>query len=100
MDEKERSQQEMEYILDGITTRMQMAMESITDSSKNALEKMAQSNRMMKSAVIWVCVVMILSLLIMAGGFIINNKLNQENHSRTAACSCEVTAYETLSELG
>ena len=99
MDEKERSQQEMEYILDGITTRMQMAMESITKTSKDATDKMAESNRILKSCIIWMCVVTILSLLIMACGFIIDHQLSkQPSQPRTAAC--EVMANETLSELG
>ena len=52
MNEKnERSQQEYEFIMEGITTRMQMA-----------LEKMAESNRLMHSAVKWVCGVSILIL--------------------------------------
>lgn len=45
MDEQEkRAQQEWEFVLEGITTRMQMA-----------LEKMAESNKLMHSAVKWVC---------------------------------------------
>ena len=45
MDEQEkRDSQELEFILEGITTRMQMA-----------LEKMAESNKLMHSAVKWVC---------------------------------------------
>ena len=100
MDDNERSPQEMEYILDGITTRMQMAMESITATSKNATEKMAESNRIMKCSIICVCVAMILALLIAIGGTIITIQLIHENQSRTAASVCEVTAHETLSELG
>ena len=100
MDEKDRSQQEMEYILDGITTRMQMAMESITKTSKDATDKMAESNRIMKTSIICVCVAMILALLIAVGGTIITIQLVHNNHSQPAACACEVTAHETLSEPG
>ena len=39
MSDNERTQQEYEYIMEGITTRMQMA-----------LEKMADSNRMMSES--------------------------------------------------
>ena len=99
MDEKERSQQEMEYILDGITTRMQMAMESITQTSKDATEKMAESNRIMKTSIICVCVAMILALLIAVGGTIVTIHLIHENHAQPAACACEVTEHETLSQL-
>lgn len=99
MDEEKRSQQEMEYILDGITARMQMAMESITKTSKDATEKMAESNRIMKSSIICVCVAMILALLISIGGTIITIQMIHANHAQTAACACDVTADETLSEL-
>lgn len=99
MDEKERSQQEMEYILDGITTRMQMAMESITKTSKDATDKMAESNKAMKSAIVCVCIAMILALVISIGGTIITIQMIHANHTQTAACACEVTANETLSEL-
>lgn len=45
MNEQEnRSAQELEFVLEGITTRMQIA-----------LEKMAESNKLMHSAVKWVC---------------------------------------------
>ena len=100
MDEKERSQQEMEYILDGITTRMQMAMESITKTSKDATEKMAESNRIMKSAIMCICVAMILALLISIGGTIITIQMIHANHSQPAACVCEVTPDEAVSKLG
>lgn len=50
MDENEkRTPQEYEFIMEGITTRMQMA-----------LEKMADSNRLLHSAVRWVCAVSII----------------------------------------
>ena len=49
-----RSQQEYEFIMEGITTRMQMA-----------LEKMAESNKLMHSAVKWVCSVSILTLCVL-----------------------------------
>ena len=50
MDENEkRTPQEYEFIMEGITTRMQMA-----------LEKMADSNKLMHSAVRWVCAVSII----------------------------------------
>ena len=100
MDKKERSQQEMAYILDGITTRMQMAMESITKTSKDATDKMAESNRIMKTSIICVCITMILALLISFGGPIIAIKMIHEYHAKPAASACEVTEYETLSKLG
>lgn len=56
MNDEER--QEYEFIMDGITTRMQIA-----------LEKMAESNKLMHSAVRWACSVTIVTIL--ALGFII-----------------------------
>ena len=55
MDEQEkRGTQELEFILEGITTRMQMA-----------LEKMAESNKLLHSAVKWVCAVSIVIVLVL-----------------------------------
>ena len=100
MDEKnERGPQEMEYILDGITTRMQMAMESITKTSKDATEKMAESNRIMKSSIVCICVAMILALLISITGTIITIQMIHANHAQSAACACEVTTDETVSQF-
>ena len=57
MSEKEnRTPQEYEFIMEGITTRMQMALEKIADSNK----LMADSNKLMHSAVRWVCAVSII----------------------------------------
>ena len=53
-DQEKRSTQEWEFVLEGITTRMQMA-----------LEKMAESNKLMHSAVRWVCAVSIVILTVL-----------------------------------
>lgn len=55
MNDSERTQQEYEFVMEGITTRMQMA-----------LEKQSASVR-------WVCVVMILTVMLVIAGFIVNN---------------------------
>ena len=73
MDEQERSQQELEFILDGITTRMQMAMEKITESNREALGKISESNKLLHSAVKWVCAVSIVIVFVL-GAIIILNK--------------------------
>ncbi|MBQ7655142.1 MAG: hypothetical protein IJS41_01395 [Clostridia bacterium] len=63
MDEQEkRGTQELEFILEGITTRMQMA-----------LEKMAESNKLLHSAVRWVCAVSIVIVMVL-GAIIILSK--------------------------
>ena len=54
MNEQEREPQEYEFIMDGITTRMQIA-----------LEKMAESNKLMHSAVKWVCAVSIVIVIVL-----------------------------------
>ena len=58
MSEQERQQQEIEFIMDGITTRMQIA-----------LEKMSESNKLMHRAVIWSCAVTIVAIIVL--GYII-----------------------------
>lgn len=78
MDEK-RQQQEYEFVMEGITTRMQ-----------TALEKQSASVR-------WVCIVMLLTVMLVISGFIINNviMINHVNNIRSG-----VIASETVSELG
>ena len=53
-DQEKRSTQEWEFVMEGITTRMQMA-----------LEKMAESNKLMHSAVRWVCAVSIVIVTVL-----------------------------------
>ena len=85
-DNNERTPQEYAYIMDGITVRMQ-----------TAIEKMAESNKLFRSTVKYVCIVMILVVLIMASGFIINNviMINHVNSLRSSMAG-EVVTYETV----
>ena len=53
-EQEKRSAQEWEFVLEGITTRMQMA-----------LEKMAESNKLLHSAVKWVCAVSIVIVIVL-----------------------------------
>jgi len=53
-EQEKREQQEWEFVLEGITTRMQMA-----------LEKMAESNKLMHSAVKWVCALSIVIVVVL-----------------------------------
>lgn len=73
----ERQQQEYEYVMEGITTRMQIA-----------LEKQSASVR-------WVCIVMLVTVLLIIAGFIVNNviMINHINDIRSG-----VSAYETVLE--
>lgn len=77
--ERDRTPLEYEYIMEGITTRMQ-----------TALEKLSSSLRL-------VCIVMLLSLLAVCASFIINNviMINHINGIRS-----EVGVHETVPELG
>lgn len=54
IEQEKREQQEWEFVLEGITTRMQMA-----------LEKMAESNKLMHSAVKWVCALSIVIVVVL-----------------------------------
>ena len=78
MNENERQQQEYEFVMEGITTRMQIA-----------LEKQSASVR-------WVCIVMLVTVLLVIAGFIVNNviMINHINGIRS-----EVGVHETVSEL-
>ena len=100
-DKNERGPQEMEYILDGITTRMQLAMEKITDNSKNAMEKMAESNRALRSSNRWLCVTLLAVMIIVVSGFVLTTHLWIGHVSRIRASAVsEVITGETLSQPG
>lgn len=76
--EEKRQQQEYEFVMEGITTRMQIA-----------LEKQSASVR-------WVCIVMLVTVLLVISGFIVNNviMINHINDIRSG-----VSASETIPEL-
>lgn len=86
-DQNSRQQQEYEFVLEGITTRMQLA-----------LEKMADSNRMMSECNRRLCTMLIVALVIVVLGFITNNviMINHVNEIRGSG----VSAHETVSQLG
>ena len=86
-DQNSRQQQEYEFVLEGITTRMQLA-----------LEKMADSNRMMSESNRRLCTMFIVALVIVVLGFITNNviMINHVNEIRGSG----VSAHEEVSELG
>ena len=77
MSENERQQQEYEFVMEGITTRMQ-----------TALEKQSASVR-------WICIVMIVTVMLVIAGFIVNNiiMINHVNNLRNG-----VSAYEAVLE--
>ena len=86
MEKNDKQQQEYEFVMEGITTRMQIA-----------LEKMADSNRMMSDTNKRMCRMMIVTIVIFALAFLINNVLmiNHINEIRGSG----VSASETVSEF-
>ena len=82
---EDRSPQEYAYIMDGITTRMQLA-----------IEKMSESNRMFRSTVRWVCLIMLIVVMVVVGGFIAETKIwiGHCDNLRT-----EVVASETVPQF-
>lgn len=84
--ERDRTPQEYEFIMEGISTRMTMA-----------LEKMADSNRMMSENNRRLCHTMILVVIIVALAFLVNNviMINHINDIRS-----EVGVHETVPEFG
>ena len=86
----EKQQQEYEFVMEGISTRMTLA-----------LEKMADSNRMMSESNRRLCHTLILVVFIVVLGFILYTQLwiNHVDHVRSSVAS-EVGASETVSQLG
>lgn len=77
MSDNERMQQEYEFVMEGITTRMQ-----------TALEKMSAAMR-------WMCITSVIMLLLAVAGIIISN-LIMINHTNDVISG--VSAYEAVSE--
>lgn len=68
MSDQERQQQEWEFVMDGITTRMQMAMDKLSDNNKALRETM-------RSIVKWVCIFALVMTLLTVVGLILNNRM-------------------------
>lgn len=93
MENRERLQQEYEFIMEGITTRMQIA-----------LEKMSESNRMMSETNKRLCDtitnhnrMIVVVVLIVVLGFIVNNMVWIDN---VKAIRSGVSTHEAVSEIG
>ncbi len=91
MNENERQQREYEFVMEGITTRMQIALEKMSESNR----MMADNNRRQGKVMIAVLIIVIL-------GFIINNiiMINHVNDIRKNAASEVVSVNEEIPELG
>ena len=82
-----RTPQEYEFIMDGITTRMQMA-----------LDKLAESNKLVVGITRLVCVTMIIFVLaLLANNYI---WIRHTNAMRDQTIVSEVAAGEEVSKLG
>lgn len=77
MGDNERLQQELEFVMEGITTRMQ-----------TALEKMSAAMR-------WMCITSVIMLLLAVAGIIISNMI-MINHTNDVISG--VSAYEAVLE--
>ena len=75
MSENERRQQDYEFVMEGITTRMQIALEKMADSNR----QMSETNKRLCSALRAMCVTMILVVIIVALGFIADHQLTVRN---------------------
>ena len=82
-DPNEKDKLELEFLMEGVTTRMQTAM-----------EKLAESNRTQSA-------VSLAIIIIVVAGFIINNKMmiDHVNSIRGSAAS-EAVNHETIPQLG
>lgn len=63
-DQEQRQQQEYEFVMEGITTRMQIAM-----------EKLSESNKVSRTMVKYVCIMSIVIILAVMCGLIAINQL-------------------------
>ena len=83
MSEKnERSPQEYAYIMDGITTRMQMSIRKISQCS------------------MLLCLTLILVVLIVVSGFLFNNKMMIDHITDIRAAQAGEVSHAEVSQLG
>lgn len=88
----DKQQQEYEFVMEGITTRMQIALEKMADSNR----MMSETNKRLCIALRTMCIMMIVVVFIVSIGFIIDHQLCKRNEGQTT--SSGVSAYETVLE--
>ena len=93
MENKDRQQQEYEFVMEGITTRMQIALEKMADSNR----MMSDTNKRLCGAIRSMCIMMIVVVLIVALAFIVNNRIMIDHINEIRGSG--VSAHETVSEL-
>ena len=89
----DKQQQEYEFVMEGITTRMQIALEKMSESNR----MMSDTNKRLCDAITNHNRMIIVVVLIVVLGFIANNVV-WLNDVRTIRS--EVGAHETVSQLG
>lgn len=61
------------FVVEGMMTRMDMAMEKLKASSADSLEKMENANKRLLSSLRTVCIALVLAVIIFVVGYTINN---------------------------
>ena len=83
----EKQQQEYEFVMEGISTRMTLALEKMADSNR----MMSETNKRLCDALRFMCVTMIVVVVIVALGFIVDHQLETRNGMDTKAVGEVVT---------
>lgn len=84
--------QEFEFILEGITTRMQLAIEKMAESNR----QMSESNRRLCEVLKIMCATVIAVVVIVAMCLTVNNRLWMTREERTGTN----TASEVVTDAG
>jgi len=94
-DREDKANQEWEFVMEGITTRMQMALEKMGEANRKMSDAASDSNRTTRC----VCVAFILALFFVVCGYA---RLNQMwiAHVENLKAGGVVSASETVSQLG
>lgn len=71
IDNNERQLQEYEFVLEGITTRMQLAIEKMAESNR----MMSESNRRLCGVLKFMCATVIAVVIVVAVSLTVNNHL-------------------------
>ena len=77
----EKQQQEYEFVMEGISTRMTLALEKMADSNR----QMSETNKRLCAALRAMCVTMIVVVIIVAGSLIADHQLCIRNETNVQA---------------
>lgn len=87
MNETDKTSQEYAFVMEGITTRMQLALEKMADSNR----MMSETNKRLCGALRFMCVTLIVVVIIVVLGLIVDHQLGNRNGTGTKAVSEVVT---------